>query len=192
MRKIGFHADQARHTRRGPETQVLKKRSNSNRRKVAVPSEKNNKRNQPGDKWYRELLRTGFEFYERACPILQKTGLQARAGCVRLSRAPTSSKGMHQNDTFDFKLFFLTRKSCFPLCNYILNRSIWCKKNSYESFEVLKFQDKGLQSVLLNHLSSFLKCALGSNTILTFSVFMLVKIYSHAQLCTHAKKSPLS
>ncbi len=27
------------------------------------------------NKWYRELLRTGFEFYERDCPVLQKTGL---------------------------------------------------------------------------------------------------------------------
>jgi hypothetical protein len=32
------------------------------------------------NKWYTDLLRTGFEFYERACPILQKTGLQATRG----------------------------------------------------------------------------------------------------------------
>jgi hypothetical protein len=32
----------------------MRKKSNSNRRRIAVPSEKNNKRNQ-----YRELLRTG-------------------------------------------------------------------------------------------------------------------------------------
>jgi len=41
------------------------------------------------------------------------------------------------------------------------------KKNSYESFKVLKFWDKGLQSewFLLNHLSSFFLCALGSNIL---------------------------
>jgi hypothetical protein len=36
--------------RQDPETQVLRKKNNNNRKRVAVPSEKNNKRNQPGEK----------------------------------------------------------------------------------------------------------------------------------------------
>jgi len=44
-------------------------KSNSNRRRGAVPSEKKNKRNQ---QMIQRTLRTGSEFYERTCPVLKK------------------------------------------------------------------------------------------------------------------------
>jgi hypothetical protein len=51
---------------------------------------------------------------------------------------------------------FCTRKSYFPLCNYMFIRLIWWKNKSYEKFKNLKFWDKRLQGkCLLNHLAIF-------------------------------------
>jgi hypothetical protein len=46
----------------------MRKKVIANRRRVTVPSEKKNKRNQ---KMIRRTLRTGSEFYERTYPVLK-------------------------------------------------------------------------------------------------------------------------
>jgi len=60
---------------------------------------------------------------------------------------------------------FLTRKSCFPLCNYIFIMSIWWNKFmwKFQSLKILRHRVKR-EWYLLNHLSSF-SCALGSKKL---------------------------
>jgi hypothetical protein len=74
-----------------------------------------------------------------------------------------NSKRMHQ--MIQLISNFLTRKSCFPLCNYIFIMSIWWNKFmwKFQSFKILRHRVKR-EWYLLNHLSSF-SCALGSKNL---------------------------